>query len=62
MQFKSFEQALKACMTAEEGSAEQDAAIIYCLENAPPDLKKMLEEKYHKYSAHNHECGCGCKH
>ncbi len=61
MTFDSFEQALKVCMTAEEGSAEQDAALIYCLENAPPELQAVMKEQYRKFHEHKHQCDCGCK-
>ena len=59
MEFESFEQALKVCLTAEKGSREQDAALVYCLENAPPEFKKMLEDRFLEF--HKGKCGCGCK-
>ena len=60
MEFESFEQALEVCMKAEERSPEQVAAMIYCLENAPPELQAMLQERFR--NAHGDDCGCGCKH
>ena len=46
MEFESFEQALTVCLTAAAGSPEQDEALIYCLEKAPPDLRAMLQKQY----------------
>ncbi|MCK5232083.1 MAG: hypothetical protein KAR13_17560 [Desulfobulbaceae bacterium] len=60
MKFESFEQALQVCLTSENGSAEQDAALVYCMEHAPLELKKMLEERYLQH--HTHGPDCGCKH
>ena len=57
MEFESFEHALEVCMTAEDGSPEQDAALLYCLEKAPPELREKLEELHEK--KHGHGCGCG---
>ncbi len=65
MEFDSFEKALHACVTAVSGSDEQEAALIYCLENAPPGLKDKIAEalaKFHQGEDHGHGCGCGCKH
>lgn len=65
MNFDSFEQALHACMTAPPGSDEQEAALIYCLDNAPPELKDKIAEAladFHKKQSHDHGCGCGCNH
>lgn len=42
MNFDSFEQALHICMTAAPGSDEQEAALIHCLDNAPPELKDKI--------------------
>jgi len=58
MKFESFEQALKVCLTAEEGSEEQNTALVYCMENAPTELKQMLEERFLQF--HRKDCGCGC--
>jgi hypothetical protein len=61
MEFDSFEQALHICMTASPGSDEQEAALIYCLDNAPPELKDKITEglaSFHKPQG----CGCGCNH
>jgi len=63
MEFDSFEQALHICMTAAPGSDEQEAALIYCLDNAPPELKDKIAEglaNFHK--GHADGCGCGCNH
>ena len=60
MEFESFEQALEICLNAEERSPEQVAAMIYCLENAPPELRTMFQERFKHL--HGHDCGCGCKH
>lgn len=62
MEFASFTQALQICMTAEEGGAEQQAALAYCLANAPADLRAMLERRLVAAEVHDgHDCGCGCK-
>lgn len=58
MKFESFEQALKVCLTAKQGSEEQNTALVYCMENAPADLKRMLEERFLRF--HQQDCGCGC--
>ncbi|MBA3002633.1 MAG: hypothetical protein FP813_02065 [Desulfurivibrio sp.] len=63
MDFESFEQALHICMTATPGSDEHEGALIYCLENAPPELKDKITEalaKFHKEPQQG--CGCGCNH
>jgi hypothetical protein len=63
MEFDSFEQALHTCMTAAPGSDEQEGALIYCLDNAPPELKDKIAEalaNFHK--GHADGCGCGCNH
>ena len=44
VKFTTFEKALKVSITAEEGSNEQDEAIIYCLNNALADLKEKLQK------------------
>ena len=67
MEFDSFEKALHVCMTAEPGSEEQDAALVYCLEHAPADLKDKIKEglvNFHKakMTQHGGSCGCGCGH
>jgi len=63
MTFNSFEQALHVCMTAEEGSPEQDEAILYCLEFAPDEIKEQLRGIIrHDLPVHSHDCDCGCKH
>ncbi|MEJ2031918.1 MAG: hypothetical protein P8Y63_02520 [Deltaproteobacteria bacterium] len=66
MIFQSFEDALKICLTAENGSPEQDAALVYCMEHAPDDLKELLRQKFIEFhegkqgNLHNHGEGCGC--
>ncbi|HIJ79173.1 MAG: hypothetical protein OEY01_09170 [Desulfobulbaceae bacterium] len=67
MQFESFEQALHVCMTAEQGTDEHEAALIYCLDHAPADLKEKIKEglaDFHKGRQEKHDggCGCGCNH
>ena len=63
MTFDSFEQALHICMTAEQGSKEQDEAVLYCLEYAPADLKDKLRSiMRHNLPEHHNDCGCGCRH
>ena len=59
MEFESFEQALEICLNGEEYSPEHVAALRYCLENAPPELQAMFQERINR---HEHDCGCGCKH
>ncbi|OGR00592.1 MAG: hypothetical protein A2505_01500 [Deltaproteobacteria bacterium RIFOXYD12_FULL_55_16] len=65
MNFDSFEQALHICMTATPGSDEQEAALVYCLENAPPELKDKIVDglaDFHQGQKPGSGCGCGCKH
>lgn len=62
MEFTSFEEALKVCMTAEEGSLEQDDALIYCFKNAPPELRATFKAQYEKLHGQGQGCGCGCNH
>ncbi|HIJ90388.1 MAG: hypothetical protein OEV89_06440 [Desulfobulbaceae bacterium] len=65
MTFDSFEQALHACMTASPGSDEQEAALIYCLDNAPPELKDKIADalaNFHQERKQSDGCGCGCNH
>ena len=59
MEFESFEQALEVCMNAEDGSPAQEAALGYCLQTAPPDLRAMLEKRLHD-AGHEDGCSCGC--
>ncbi|MEW6594642.1 MAG: hypothetical protein AB1413_07215 [Thermodesulfobacteriota bacterium] len=61
MEFTSFEEALKVCMTAAPESEEQDAALEYCLHHAPPDLKEKLRAAFVRSAAEKHD-GCGCGH
>lgn len=63
MEFTSFEEALRLCMTAADGSPEQAAALAHCLENAPPDLRLLLARRLTDpagHDKHQHDCGCGC--
>jgi hypothetical protein len=60
MKFESFEQALEICLNAEERSPEQVAAMLFCLENAPPELRAMFQERFK--DLHREDCSCGCKH
>jgi hypothetical protein len=65
MHFDSFEHALHICMTAEPDSDEQEAALVYCLENAPPEIKEKIAvglANVHKEPGHGGGCGCGCNH
>jgi len=65
MEFTSFEEALKICLEAEDGSETQDEALVYCIEHAPPTLKEMLRVQFREHlerKKHNEGCGCGCKH
>ena len=43
MEFESFEHALQICVTAEQGSDEQEIAMIHCLQHAPEDLKEQIK-------------------
>lgn len=61
MEFTSFEEALKVCMTAEPGSEAQDAALTYCLHHAPPELKERLHGAFAQFQAKK-QGGCGCGH
>ena len=60
MQFESFEQALLVCMQASDNSEEQKAAMTFCLEHAPADLRSMLEKRLKAAEEHQQSCGCGC--
>ena len=63
MEFTSFEEALHICMTAAEGSPEQEAALAHCLNTAPSDLRLMLAKRLggqEGHDHHDHGCGCGC--
>ena len=65
MEFTSFEEALNICLESEDGSEEQDAALLYCIEHAPPKLKEMLRNQFREHLArkkHAENCGCGCNH
>ena len=42
MEFESFEEALKICVTAEEGSELQNKAAAFAIKNAPPELQDQL--------------------
>lgn len=65
MKFASFEEALKICMTAANGSPEQEAAMTHCLQTAPPELQAMLSRRLTPATnqitgGHDHRPGCGC--
>lgn len=65
--FVSFEHALAVCMDPEAPSEDQDQALLYCLQFAPPELKAMLEQRIPNFKqaqadSHEHGCGCGCNH
>ncbi len=63
MEFTSFEEALQICMQAENGSPKQQAALEYCLQHAPVDLRQMLAKRLDLRADeknHEHGCGCGC--
>lgn len=60
MEFESFEQALKVCLEAENDSEEQEAAMCYCIEHAPPELKEQIKEQFlAAKKAHASNCSCG---
>ncbi len=64
-EFASFEEALKTCITAENGDEAQMAAILYCLENAPPELQDMFRQRARELqsaAAADHGCDCGHNH
>jgi hypothetical protein len=69
MTYQSFEEALKICLTAEDGSPAQNEALLYCVANAPDDLKEMLQARFGELAAAKHDQGgeekhdknCGCK-
>jgi hypothetical protein len=47
-------------MTAAPCSGEQEAALIYCLDNASPELKgKIAEALANSHKGHSDDCGCG---
>lgn len=65
MEFSSFEEALKICLSSPDGSFEQEAALAHCLQSAPPDLRAMLTKRLgvtdeHDGHGHDHQPGCGC--
>lgn len=64
MTFTTFEEALEACLSSPDGSPEQDAALLYCMENAPADLKKKIGQEFlhFKKQSHGKNCGCGDHH
>ena len=62
MEFTSFEEALKVCMTADPESEEQDVALEYCLHHAPPELKEKLHAAFAEFKAKKGSCGCGHGH
>lgn len=65
MELASFEEALRICLSAADGSPEQEAALAHCLLTAPPELRLMLTQRLglavdHEGHGHDHQCGCGC--
>lgn len=62
MEFESFEQALTICLEAEEGSELQEAAMYYCVENAPPAIKEQIKEQFLAAKKAKSSCGCGHDH
>lgn len=69
MEFTSFEQALTTCMNAEDGSDEQEAAMCYCIEHAPAELREEIKRQFLAArearalggcNHENHNCSCGC--
>jgi len=63
MEFTSFEEALRACVAAADGSPEQEAGLAHCLQYAPPELRSLLARRLASRSGqteHGGECGCGC--
>lgn len=63
MEYSSFEEALHICLTAVDGSLEQEAALDHCLRTAPPDLRVMLTKRLGGLNGQGHHsdgCGCGC--
>lgn len=62
MEFESFEQALTICIEEEEGSELQEAAMFYCIDNAPPALKEQIKEQFLAAKKEQSSCGCGCGH
>ena len=47
-------------MTAKEGSPEQVASMLYCMENAPPELQEMLQARFAGVHKHSSNCCCCC--
>lgn len=46
MEFASFEQALAVCINTEDGSNEQEEAMSYCIEHAPPEVKEEIKRQF----------------
>lgn len=61
MEFTSFEEALEICIASPDGSPEQDAALLFCLEHAPPSLKQKMGEEFLRFK-NRKNCGCGDHH
>lgn len=53
MEFTSFEEALKICMNAEEGSELQNRAAAYAIKHAPPELADKLVKIAYKHFGQN---------
>lgn len=62
MEFDSFEHALTVCIEAEDGSELQDAAMLYCIDNAPAHIKMQIKEQFLAAKKAKSACGCGCGH
>ena len=62
MEFNSFEQALTVCLEAEDGSELQEAAMFYCIDNAPAHLKEQIKAQFLAAKKTQSSCGCGCGH
>lgn len=69
MEFASFDQALAVCINAEDGTDEQEEAMHYCIEHAPPELREEIKRQFlaakearalGACSHDHHSCSCGC--
>ena len=69
MEFTSFEEALAVCINTKDGSTEQEEAMCYCIEHAPPAVKEEIKQQFLAAKEaralggcnHNHSnCNCGC--
>lgn len=55
MEFKSFEEALEICLSAEEGSELQNRAAAYAIKHAPPELADKLVKVAYRHFGENAE-------